>query len=769
MALPWPPPEGPARQASDDLAVFAGSAASLTGGHATPVSGTLHLDSSAGLAWALYSLGGLDGSGTGGLVTTNFIVTPPHPGSLYLALANYTLGAWEITPVEAPQGQAVMADLASYISPAGSLHAALVQHGGSNVAIEDVTILRLGALPPPPQGLSAQTEGYALRLSWDAVAAATQYVLYRSASPLMSNPTKLATLDAPETSWLDDSVVPEQSYHYAVSCVRGDESPLSAALQATAPPEALTAPQNLSGTADVGVAHLVWDPVPYATSYRIYRAEQSDFSDGELLQAAPSATMYDDVFLPWDKIYYYRVSAHRYGEGPQSNTLDLHVPAANLPMPQNFRVDLLEGDAVTLAWDYDFPAAEQDGFRIYFSEEPDFSFSGPFYHYKQINDPAARGYTLDHLPPLKALFVRLAAFNAVGRGRATDDLGFITENGWTFGDVEFVGTGGGRVSAIQTSAGELACVYFNGTALVLAERNAGSWTESPTGLDSSTVSDGFALYADVAENGGTYCACSFAITPGDLWASIGAPGAWDTQRVHGDGSTGQYHPNSGIECRAAAIPGGFGLLHAVLLSGGDELTLHTTSADPVAWSGGDALATTDLNPPYFSLAARGSGYAAMYFDSNANDLLYGDSDSAWAFADIAGGDGPLGAYPDLKPFGSGWLTPAFDLGSFELSSLEGVDGAAAWAGKNVGGGLGNLESIHLASDGATAMLVYRTVSSPRWYYAYFDGAAWGGAPVLLPGYSPRAAADLVMLGSSPYFVFEDLDGSVRAALASPPV
>lgn len=767
-ALPWPPPDTAVRQASDDLAVFAGSDYSLGEGHLSPVGATLHMDNSAGLAWAMYSLSGMDASGTSGLVAVNFIVTPPAPGSLFIAVANYAKGCWDIRPAEAPAGQALLENLADYVSPAGHLHAVLIQSGPSVATVTDLSISRLGALPPPPQNLTLLPEGFDLRASWDPVAVATAYKLWRSSTSSMTNALLLAELDAAQTSYADATVLPLQTYFYAVSCQRGDESPLSAAVEAVAPAELLEAPQNLSGTADVGKANLSWDPVAQATGYHIYRGEKKDFSDAQMLQVQPSQPSYTDSGLAWDKVYYYKVAAVRHAEGPLGNLLDLHVPAADLPLPLNFRIDALEGDGVTVAWDWDYPGSF-DGFKIYFSAEPDFGLSGPFYHYKQINDTTTRSYLLDHLPPLTTLYVRLCAFNGVGRGRMTDDLAFTSLNGWSFGPVESIGPGGGPVACIQTSSGELACAFSGGSSVLLAEREAGLWTVSPGGLDDTVEVNGFGSFIDVAEAAGKYCICAFASSPGDLWASVGTPGNWDAQRVHGDGSVALRHPVSGIECKAAAIPGGFAVLHAYYQSGGDSLLLHTTAADTVAWSSGDLLASGDFNPAHIDLASSGSEYLALWLDNDNNDLQLGSSAGGWVFADVAGSDGPLGAFPDLQPFGGGWLTPAYDLAGQDLVSLEGTDASAAWSSAAVDSGLGALASIHLTTFGSMAMVIYRPVADPRWYYAVYNGSLWGGSAIILPGYAPEAQADLVTLGSDPYFVFCDGDNIIKAARANPPV
>lgn len=765
-ALPWPPADS-ARVVSDDIAVLNGSDAALTGGHAVAAGSDLIMNEVSGLAWAIYSMGGFEGSTGEGYVRVAFSVSPPAPHSVYVAVADYSTNRWDWQEATAPEILLDLADISDYISPGGSLHAAVLQQGTSNLTVSQVTIARLGLLPPAPTGLAAAPEGFGLRLSWDPVPYASGYKLYRAGNPGMSQALDLTPQPVADPTLVDPDVIAFDTYYYAVSAIRGDESPRSAVLQAEGPPEVLEAPANLTATADVGVAHLSWDPVPDAKTYVIYRALTPDFASPEQLQASPSTPQYDDAALAWDKVYYYKVAAKRNTEGPLSAIVDIHVPAADLPAPENLRVDSLVGDTVVMAWDYSF-GGSYDGYKIYFSTTPDFNFDGPFYNSKQINDPGARSYTLSNLPPLTQLYCRVAAFKAVGRGRATDDVPFQATAGWTFGPTELAASGQGAISAIGLP-GKIALGYFDGSAVQFGLRDGGSWQTEPVGLDENDAVNGFGIYIDIAESAGRYCVAAFSMSTGDLWAAVGEPGSWDGQLVHGDGSAEMHHPVSGINVKAVSAGGKFGLLHAAYVSGGDQLLFHSSDASTVSWSSGDAVATATFNPAHFSLGSDGSNFYALRLDLPNVGLFLGDQTGAWSWQDVSGGL-DQGAWNDIQPYAGGWLSPALDSSRKILKSFEGVDGSAGWTSKDITTG-SEVSYVHLAVDGPLAMVIYQTQTSPtRWYYSAYNGDTWGGAAILLPGVNPSRNADLVFMDGVPYFIFEDtISGQILAAPGSPPV
>ena len=185
--------------------------------------------------------------------------------------------------------------------------------------------------PESPTGLTASVNGDSVELSWDAVADATGYNVYRDGS----------LLEALSSNSFSDSGVADGTYLYEVSALNdygeGAKASVSASVN-NAPPDA---PTNLNAIVNGDSVSLSWDAVADATSYNLYR-------DGGLI-ASPSTNSFNDGGLA-DGTYLYEVSAvDDAGESTSKASVSASVNNAPPDAPTNLNA-IVNGDSVSLSW-----------------------------------------------------------------------------------------------------------------------------------------------------------------------------------------------------------------------------------------------------------------------------------------------------------------------------------------------------------------------------------------------------------------------------------
>jgi len=148
-----------------------------------------------------------------------------------------------------------------------------------------------------------------IALSWDAVAGATSYRIYRADS-LQGNYVLRASVTA--TSWADTGLSGGVEYWYKVkACDAQSCGSLSSAVGGwtSLPPSVPKAPTGVSAsdgiyTDRIGVS---WNASTGATSYKVYRAGSSEGIYS--LHASPSGTSWTDAGLAEGVSYWYKVKA----------------------------------------------------------------------------------------------------------------------------------------------------------------------------------------------------------------------------------------------------------------------------------------------------------------------------------------------------------------------------------------------------------------------------------------------------------------------------
>ena len=198
--------------------------------------------------------------------------------------------------------------------------------------------------PTAPTNLSASVNADSVNLTWDEVADATSYNVYRDSS-LIASPT---------TNAFTDTALADGTYLYEVSAVdEAGESTSKASVSATINNEPPAAPTNLSATANGSNVNLTWDEAADATSYNLYR-------DSSLI-ASPTTNAFTDTNLA-DGTYLYEVSAvdeagESISKASVSTTVNNEPPAA----PTNLSASV-NADSVNLSWD---EVNDATGYKVY--------------------------------------------------------------------------------------------------------------------------------------------------------------------------------------------------------------------------------------------------------------------------------------------------------------------------------------------------------------------------------------------------------------------
>jgi fibronectin type 3 domain-containing protein len=163
----------------------------------------------------------------------------------------------------------------------------------------------------PPTNLSASdgTSTAHVAVTWDAMATATGYRLYRGLSSNSSASTLIAGVST--TSFLDTSAVYETVYYYFVESYNAQgtstKSPGETGFRDLPIPQA---PTNLSASQGTSSLHVAinWDVTDAASAYRVYRGITSNPAASTLLGEV-TGTEYFDTTATYGSSFYYFVEA----------------------------------------------------------------------------------------------------------------------------------------------------------------------------------------------------------------------------------------------------------------------------------------------------------------------------------------------------------------------------------------------------------------------------------------------------------------------------
>ncbi len=234
---------------------------------------------------------------------------------------------------------------------------------GESPDSNEITVTPVLPLPAAPANLSATFRNGGVILSWDAVAGAVEYYVYRkdTIDGALARIADSNTITV--TSYTDTGVANDTTYRYTVRAVNAagvgpDSNEASVAI-----PALPAAPENLSAAGGNAQISLSWDAVSGAAEYYVYRAPESAII--LFVRIADSTTItdtaYTDTGLTAGDSYRYVVRAvDSAGESADSNVVRVTVPTVPTA-PANLRASVAD-TVVSLAWNAVGNATE---YRIY--------------------------------------------------------------------------------------------------------------------------------------------------------------------------------------------------------------------------------------------------------------------------------------------------------------------------------------------------------------------------------------------------------------------
>ena len=218
-------------------------------------------------------------------------------------VANIVPDGWEIVGDGASvvNGRVTAASIAENKEIA--LIATCTEDGKTVTGSKGITIAAVK--PVAPRNVAATATAQGVTLSWNAVAGAASYVVYREGIVTGHVVPGAPESVVPATTYTDATALPGVTYTYTVSAANGaGEGPQSSpAVMATVP---LAAPAGLTATNDRTDGVLVsWQPVTGATHYRVARAANGDGTKTELGSWTVETSFLDTTASVDSSLYYF--------------------------------------------------------------------------------------------------------------------------------------------------------------------------------------------------------------------------------------------------------------------------------------------------------------------------------------------------------------------------------------------------------------------------------------------------------------------------------
>lgn len=256
---------------------------------------------------------------------------------------------------------------ASFIPDAVGLYVVLLQisDGRSwDEAVVTVQITIRPEAPGVPENLTCFNHGdRSIALSWDPVAGAERYEIFRDTEPAGSYSTKV--YDNKNTVAVDTSLTPETTYYYRIRAVNTyGEGAYSAVASGSTVAVILRLPE-VPIDPDIGIQTsssltLLWDAPSYAEWYRAYRSTLAEGPFTLKVYEGASRTFVDPGLSAGTR-YYYRITAGNLaGEGdPTAIISELTKPDP----PDNLEISSPTASSLILSWDAAFGASSYTVYR----------------------------------------------------------------------------------------------------------------------------------------------------------------------------------------------------------------------------------------------------------------------------------------------------------------------------------------------------------------------------------------------------------------------
>jgi len=539
----------------------------------------------------------------------------------------------------------------------------------------------------------------------------------------------------------------------------------------------LPAPRNLTATAvAVELIELAWDDVPAASGYYVYRSVNADMSNRKRLNSTPlEDSYYQDEYIGRGLYYYYYVTARGDSESLPSNIAQVWSHEIEMPAPQNFRVELENAESFTIAWDW-ADTNPSGGWYIYKDITPDFHPNdGPGGNESLLINGAARTFQFTNsIEPGQVYYLKMCARSSGNlRGRMTDEISASTTGSWDWSDMHAIATGQPPFKAVVVG-NQISLAYYSGMNVALATGLDDSWNNETV---LSAVHD-YAYYLDVDYAAPNYIVVAFDASAGDAMSAIGTSGEWTVERIHGDGSTALFHPESGLYIRCAINATEAAVMHLEskyqTTVPDPRLLVHTRSLEGSTWS--QAVLNTFASDPAPEISScltyRNGNLYALAANRWSSPVDFYDRDSGWTAHDIKHPSiAKMHANLDLEWFNNEWYTTAFDYINQELYLAAGTD-TYPWETEKIAG-------FFNPAGFQARLCVEEPLAAATWieqgvFRFAFSSNDWASEEVVLAGIdNPTTSTNnclvVVLLNDELYLIFHDEDtGQIMIARGVPP-
>lgn len=290
--------------------------------------------------------------------------------------------------------------------------------------------------PQPPTNVRAISGHGGVTISWDSVAGATSYHIYRASAPGV---TKEGYRTMPDGGRYENVLSPYEvtdldggkTYYFRVTAASGaGESAASVELSArvVAPPISLSPPTNVIATAGEGRIVVSWGVVIGASAYHLYRASAPGVTK-EGYAAMPDGRRHENVVSPYTvtglssgKTYYFRVTAaNTAGESDVSGEASATVPQPSIELTAPTDVIATPGEGrITVSWS---PVPGALVYHLYRASVPGVAKVG----YDALPDGARHGnvvspYTVAGLESGRTYYFRVTAANDAGESDTSGEV-----------------------------------------------------------------------------------------------------------------------------------------------------------------------------------------------------------------------------------------------------------------------------------------------------------------------------------------------------------
>ncbi|MDR0387688.1 MAG: fibronectin type III domain-containing protein [Treponema sp.] len=414
--------------------------------------------------------------------------------------------------------------------------------------------LTIGSIPATPMGFAALpvlSTASSVTLQWNPSTNAESYkVLIADAQTGQYDPVQLVNITFDGTRAQVSGLAMNRTYWFKVCAINAyGESGLSAAASANTSAVATEAP---AAPANVGVSilvlpgynevTLVWDQVPGAEYYQIYK---SNTEDGTYTVAgdriAPVFSSGAATGLTGNTAYWFRVAAgSAAGESLLSAAVSASTSASAIALPDtptNFRVAAQSYNSITFQWDN---VTDISGYKVYFSEY----IGGPFV--PRADDLTTTSTVITGLAANRDYYFKVAAKNSAGESRESDTLMASTTpqvtqvySSSSYSDY--------YPSTVVDGSGKVHVVYNRGNdwKLFYATNASGAWTAPveidgvQTGTPSLRIDGAGKLHAAYWDKSSGYV--KYATNASGSWTTLvvdngGGLGAGAALALDGDGN-----------------------------------------------------------------------------------------------------------------------------------------------------------------------------------------------------------------------------------------